>query len=158
VLATILFTDIVDSTKRAAAAGDRQWRELLDEHDHMAERQVRRFGGRPIKALGDGMLAAFDGPARAIQCGQALCAGAHQLGLEVRVGLHTGEVERRGDDIAGIAVHIAARIQARAQPGEVWVSRTVADLVTGSGIAFGDRGEHELKGVPGVWQLFVVEG
>jgi class 3 adenylate cyclase len=118
---------------------------------------VHRFGGRHIKTTGDGILATFDGPARAIQCGRALCEGARQLGLDVRVGLHTGEVERRGGDVAGIAVHIAARVQAQAQPGEVWVSRTVADLVTGSGIKFGDRGEHELKGVPGGWQLFVVE-
>jgi class 3 adenylate cyclase len=157
VLATILFTDIVDSTKRAASTGDHRWRELLDNHDRMAERQVHRFGGRHIKTTGDGILATFDGPARAIQCGRALCEGARQLGLDVRVGLHTGEVERRGADVAGIAVHIAARVQAQAQPGEVWVSRTVADLVTGSGISFGDRGEHQLKGVAGPWQLFVVE-
>ena len=157
VLATILFTDIVDSTKQAAGAGDRRWRELLDNHDRMAGRQVHRFGGRQVKTTGDGMLATFDGPARAIQCGLALCDGARQLGLEVRVGLHAGEVERRGHDLAGIGVHIAARVQARAQPGEVWVSRTVADLVTGSAIVFSDRGDHELKGVPGVWQLFAAE-
>ena len=157
VLATILFTDIVDSTKRAASAGDHRWRELLDNHDRMAERHVHRFGGRHVKTTGDGILATFDGPARAIQCGLALCEGARQLGVDVRVGLHTGEVERRGDDVAGIAVHIAARVQAQAQPGEVWVSRTVADLVTGSGITFRDRGEHQLKGVPGAWQLFAVE-
>ena len=156
VLATILFTDIVDSTKRAASSGDRRWRELLDNHDRMAERQVHRFGGRQVKTTGDGILATFDGPARAIQCGLALCEGARQLGLDVRVGVHTGEVERRGDDVAGIGVHIAARVQAQAQPGEVWVSRTVTDLVTGSGIAFNDRGEHPLKGVPGAWQLFTV--
>jgi class 3 adenylate cyclase len=153
VLATILFSDIVDSTGRAAQSGDRSWREVLDEHDTMAMRQVRRFGGRRVKNLGDGLLATFDGPARALECGRALCEGAHQLGLVVRVGLHTGEVERRGDDVAGIAVHLAARIQAKADPGEVWVSRTVVDLVTGSGITFRPRGEHELKGV-GTWQLF----
>jgi class 3 adenylate cyclase len=156
VLATILFTDIVDSTKRAAGTGDRRWRELLDNHDRMAERQVHRFGGRHVKTTGDGILATFDGPARAIQCGLAICDGARQLGVEVRVGVHTGEVERRGDDVAGIGVHIAARVQARAQPGEVWVSRTVTDLVTGSGITFNDRGEHPLKDVPGAWQLFTV--
>ena len=156
-LATILFTDIVDSTKRAAGTGDRRWRELLDNHDRMAGRQVHRFGGRQVKTTGDGILATFDGPARAIQCGLALCEGARQLGMEVRVGLHTGEVERRGDDVAGIGVHIAARVQACAQPGEVWVSRTVTDLVTGSAIVFSDRGEHQLKGVPGAWQLFAVE-
>jgi class 3 adenylate cyclase len=155
-LATILFTDIVDSTKRAAGTGDRRWRELLDNHDRMAERQVHRFGGRQVKTTGDGILATFDGPARAIQCGLAICDGARQLGMEVRVGVHTGEVERRGDDVAGIGVHIAARVQGCAQPGEVWVSRTVTDLVTGSGITFNDRGEHPLKGVPGAWQLFTV--
>jgi class 3 adenylate cyclase len=157
VLATLLFSDIVGSTKRAAATGDRRWRELLDDHDNMAARQVRRFGGRRVKALGDGLLATFEGPARAIQCGLALCDGARQLGLEVRVGLHTGEVERRGEDVAGIAVHIAARIEAHAPPGQVCVSRTVADLVTGSGIDFDECGTYELKGVPGAWQLFTVE-
>jgi class 3 adenylate cyclase len=156
VLATVLFTDVVDSTKHAATAGDRRWRELLDDHDRMAERQVRRFGGRQVKTTGDGILATFEGPARAIRCGLALRDGARQLGVDVRVGVHTGEVERRGDDIAGIAVHIAARVQGCAQPGEVWVSRTVTDLVAGSGIVFDDRGEHSLKGVPRAWQLFTV--
>jgi class 3 adenylate cyclase len=156
VLATVLFTDIVDSTSRAASTGDRRWRDLLNDHDRMANRQVQRFGGRHVKATGDGILATFDGPARAVQCGLALCEGARQLGLDVRVGLHTGEIERRGDDVAGIGVHIAARVEALAQPGEVWVSRTVTDLVTGSGIDFSDRGEHHLKGVPGTWQLFAV--
>lgn len=155
-LATILFTDIVESTKRAAGTGDRRWRELLDNHDRMAGRQVHRFGGRQVKTTGDGILATFDGPARAIECGLAIRDGARQLGVEVRVGVHTGEVERRGEDVAGIGVHIAARVQACAQPGEVWVSRTVTDLVTGSGIVFADRGEHPLKGVPGAWQLFTV--
>ena len=156
ILATILFSDIVESTKRAASTGDRRWRELLDNHDRMAGRQVHRFGGRHVKTTGDGIVATFDGPARAIQCGLAICDGARQLGIEVRVGVHTGEVERRGDDVAGIGVHIAARVQACAQPGEVWVSRTVTDLVTGSGITFNDRGEHPLRGVPGTWQLFTV--
>ena len=157
-LATILFTDICESTTRAVGSGDRRWRELLDNHDQMAGRQVHRFGGRQVKTTGDGILATFDGPARAIQCGLAICDGARQLGVEVRVGVHTGEVERRGNDVAGIGVHIAARVQALAQPGEVWVSRTVADLVTGSGITLHDRGEHPLKGVPGAWRLFSVEG
>jgi class 3 adenylate cyclase len=156
ILATILFTDIVESTKQGADTGDRRWRELLDNHDRMAERQVHRFGGRQIKTTGDGILATFDSPARAIQCGLAICDGAFQLGIEVRVGVHTGEVERRGNDVAGIGVHIAARVQGCAQPGEVWVSRTVTDLVTGSGIIFNDRGEHPLKGVPGAWHLFTV--
>ena len=158
VLATILFTDIVDSTRRASMAGDRLWHEQLDNHDRMASRQVQRFGGRQVKSMGDGLLATFDGPARAIQCGLAMCDGARQLGLEVRVGVHTGEVERRGADIAGIGVHIAARVQACAEPGEVWVSRTLTDLLTGSGMTFADRGEHRLKGVPGTWQLFMVVG
>jgi class 3 adenylate cyclase len=157
VLATILFSDIVDSTKLAAGSGDRRWRDLLDDHDRMAGRQLQRFGGRQVKATGDGILATFDGPAQAIRCGLALCDGARQLGVDVRVGVHTGEIERRGDDVAGIGVHIASRVQGCAQPGEVWVSRTVTDLVTGSGIAFGDRGDHSLRGVPGSWQLFTVE-
>jgi class 3 adenylate cyclase len=155
-LATILFTDIVESTQLAVARGDRYWRDLLDDHDRMADRQVQRFGGRRVKTTGDGMLATFDSPANAIRSGLALSTGACQLGLAVRVGLHTGEVERRGSDVAGIAVHIAARVQANANPREVWVSRTVTDLVAGSGIQFDDRGEHELKGVPGRWQLFAV--
>jgi len=157
ILATILFTDIVDSTNRAAATGDRRWHELLDNHDRMTVRQIQRFGGRQVKTTGDGVLATFDGPARAIQCGVAIADGARQLGIDVRIGLHTGEVERRGDDIAGIAVHIASRVQSHAQPGEVWVSRTVTDLVAGSNLRFHDRGEHALKGVPGAWQLFVVD-
>jgi class 3 adenylate cyclase len=156
VLATVLFTDVVDSTKHAASTGDRLWRDLLDDHDSMAERQVRRFGGRQIKTTGDGILATFDGPGQAIRCGLAIRDGARQLGVEVRVGIHTGELERRGDDVAGIGVHIAARVQGRARPGEVWVSRTVTELVAGSGIVFVDCGEHELKGVPGVWKLFTV--
>ncbi len=156
VLATIMFTDIVDSTKRASGTGDRRWRDLLDGHDRMAGRQVNRFGGRQIKSTGDGLLATFDGPAQAIQCGLAIRDGARQLGVEVRVGVHTGEVERRGADLAGIGVHIAARVEACAQPGEVWVSRTVTDLVTGSGIAFEDRGEHQLKGLSGTWNLYAV--
>jgi class 3 adenylate cyclase len=157
VLATILLTDIVDSTRQAARCGDRVWADLLDAHDRMAERQLQRFGGRKVKTTGDGVLATFDSPARAIECGLALSEAARQLGLDVRIGLHAGEIERRGDDVAGIGVHIAARVQAHARPGEVWVSRTMTDLVTGSAITFADRGEHQLKGVPGAWHLFMVE-
>jgi class 3 adenylate cyclase len=156
VLATIVFTDIVDSTKRLAESGDRRWRDLLENHYDMVGRQLHRFGGQQINTTGDGMVATFDGPARGVHCGLAICDGARQLGMAVRVGVHTGEIERRGDDIAGIAVHIAARVQSKALPGEVWVSRTVKDLVAGSGLVFGDRGEHELKGVPGAWQLLAV--
>jgi class 3 adenylate cyclase len=156
-LATILFTDIIESTKRAARTGDRPWRELLDNHDRMASRQVRRFGGRQVNTTGDGVIATFDGPGRAIQSGLAICEGAGQLGIELRVGIHTGEVERRGDDVAGIAVHIAARVEALAESGQVLVSRTVVDLMAGSAIDFADRGEHVLKGVPGTWRLFSVE-
>src|SRR5581483_6378955 len=145
-LATILFSDIVGSTMRAAELGDRRWNELLEDHNHMVARQVRRFGGRLVKDTGDGVLALFDGPGRAIDAGLALRDSARQLGLEVRVGSHAGELERRGEDVSGIAVHIAARVQARAAPDEVCVSRTVADLVAGSGFAFSDRGSHELKG------------
>jgi class 3 adenylate cyclase len=156
VLATVLFSDIVDSTKQAAALGDRTWRERLDAHDAMVRRQLDRFRGREIKTTGDGFLATFDGPARAIHCGRAVRDAAAQLGIALRIGLHTGEVELRGDDIGGIAVHTAARVQALAGREEIFVSRTVVDLVAGSGIEFDDRGEHELKGVPGTWRLFAV--
>jgi class 3 adenylate cyclase len=156
VLATVLFTDIVDSTKQASTLGDRTWRETLDAHDSMVRRQLDRFRGREIKTTGDGFLATFDGPARAIHCGGAIRDGATQLGIPIRVGLHSGEVELRGDDIGGIAVHTAARVHALAGPGEILVSRTVVDLVAGSGINFDDRGEHALKGIPGRWRLFVV--
>jgi class 3 adenylate cyclase len=155
VLATVLFTDIVDSTHQAVARGDKVWRVLLDQHDSLADRQVTRFGGRIVKTTGDGVLATFDGPARAVRCAQAISEGARSLGLEVRAGVHTGEVERRGDDIAGLGVHIASRIESLAGPGEVLVSRTVTDLVAGSGIAFRDRGPHDLKGVPGRWEVFL---
>jgi class 3 adenylate cyclase len=157
VLATILFTDIVGSTQLAAEVGDRRWHELLDSHDRAAGSQVERFGGHSVKTTGDGVLATFESPARAIQCGLAICSSTHELGMEVRVGVHTGEVERRGDDVAGIAVNIAARVESCAEPGRVWVSRTVTDLVVGSGLRFADQGEHTLKGVPGTWQLFAVE-
>jgi class 3 adenylate cyclase len=155
-LAAVLFTDIVASTERIVEVGERRWRDLLDRHDAVLRRQLERFGGREIKTTGDGVLATFDGPARAVQCACAIRDAAAQLGLEVRAGVHVGEVELRGPDIAGMTVHIAARIHARADPGEVLVSRTVVDLVTGSHITFTDRGQHELKGVPGNWQLFGV--
>jgi class 3 adenylate cyclase len=157
VLATILFSDIVGSTARAAELGDRLWRELLEDHDHMVVRQVRRFAGRLVKGTGDGVLAVFDGPGRAIEAGLAMRDAARQLGLEVRVGIHAGELDRRGDDVSGIAVHIAARVQAAASPDEVCVSRTVADLVAGSGFVFRDNGRHELKGVPGIWHILAVD-
>jgi class 3 adenylate cyclase len=158
VLATVLFTDIVGSTKRAAAIGDQDWRKLLDAHDGVVRRQLERFGGTEVNTLGDGFVATFDGPGRAIQCACAIRDAVLALGIEVRTGLHTGEIELRGPDVAGIAVHLAQRVSALANPSEVLVSRTVTDLVAGSGIEFEDRGEHELKGVPGTWKLFAVRG
>lgn len=159
VLATVLFTDIVSSTEHASALGDREWHDLLDRHDAMAQRSVDRHGGRVVKTTGDGLLATFDGPARGIRCATELVHAAGQIDLRLRAGLHTGEVELRGDDVAGIAVHIGSRVASRAGPGEVLVSRTVKDLVAGSGITFDDCGEHELKGVPDRWQLLrVVDG
>jgi class 3 adenylate cyclase len=156
VLATVLFTDIVDSTQRASDMGDRRWRDLLDAHDGEVRRVVERQGGRVVKTTGDGALALFPGPAAAIRAASALRDAVVPLGLDVRVGLHTGECELRGSDVAGLAVHIGARVAASAEAGEIRVSRTVTDLVAGSGLAFEDRGEHELKGVPGTWQLFAV--
>lgn len=155
-LATVLFTDIVGSTDRAAAVGDQRWRSLLDHHDDVVRGELRRFRGREIKTTGDGFLAAFDGPARAVECAMATLEAVRPLGLELRAGVHTGECEQRGDDLGGIAVHIGARVAALAQPNEVLVSRTVTDLVAGSGLRFVDRGEHELKGVPNRWQLYAV--
>jgi class 3 adenylate cyclase len=157
VLATVLFTDLVDSTSRAAALGDRRWHRLLEEHQQVVRRQLARFRGREVKTTGDGFLATFDGPARAIRAADAIRAELSELGLGVRVGLHTGECELLGEDIGGIAVHIAARVLARAGAGEIWCSRTVKDLVAGSGFAFTDRGSYRLKGVPDRWQLFAVE-
>jgi class 3 adenylate cyclase len=156
VLATVLFTDIVDSTKRASDLGDRAWRELLAGHDETVRRQLGRFRGREVKTTGDGFLATFDGPARAIECARAVIDGVRPLGLEVRAGLHTGECELIGDDVGGLAVHIGARVAQAAGAGEVLVSSTVRDLVVGSGIAFEERGARELKGVPGEWRLFAV--
>jgi class 3 adenylate cyclase len=156
VLTTVVFTDIVGSTTRAASLGDHRWRSLLDSHDRAVRDQLRRFRGREINTTGDGFVASFDGPARAIRCAQAISEATRQLGIELRVGLHTGECEIRGDDLGGLAVHIAGRVQASARPGEIVVSGTVKDLVVGSGIEFIDRGDHELKGVPGSWKLFAV--
>ena len=156
VLATVLFTDIVDSTKRASELGDSAWRELLDRHNATVRRQLDLYRGTEVGTAGDGFLATFDGPARAIQCALAVRANLGPLGLHVRAGLHTGEVERQGRDIRGIAVHIGARVAALAGPGEVLTSSTVKDLVVGSGIGFEARGSHALKGVPDEWLLFAV--
>ena len=156
VLATVMFTDIVDSTTRAAELGDRRWRDLVEEHDRLVRSRLERYRGREVKTLGDGFLATFDGPGRAIRCASDLRDGVRQLGLELRAGLHTGECELAGDDIRGIAVNIGARVGAKARAGEVLVSQTVKDLVAGSGLGFEDRGEHELKGVPGSWRLYSV--
>jgi pimeloyl-ACP methyl ester carboxylesterase len=157
ILATVMFSDIVDSTQRAASLGDRRWRELLAAIEVEVGRALMRFRGRAVKTMGDGFLATFDGPARAIHCATEIRDGARaQFGLEIRSGLHTGEIELIGNDVGGIAVHIGARVGATAGPGEVLVSRTVKDLVVGSGIGFEDRGERELRGVPGTWQLFAV--
>jgi class 3 adenylate cyclase/pimeloyl-ACP methyl ester carboxylesterase len=158
VLATVLFTDIVDSTRRAADIGDRRWRELLERHDEITRAEVTRFQGHVVKHTGDGFLATFDGPTRALRCATTIAERMPELGIDLRSGLHTGECELRGDDIGGIAVHIGARIAALAQPGEVLVSSTVKDLVNGSGIAFQDRGTHTLKGVPGSWNVFTPAG
>jgi len=157
-LATVMFTDIVDSTRRAAELGDRGWRELLERHDQLMRRELERHRGREVKTIGDGFLATFDGPARGIRCATSVREAVRELGIEIRAGLHTGEVEVMGDDIAGIAVNIGARVGAAAGPGEVLVSRTVTDLVAGSGIDFTDRGVHPLKGVPGDWHLYAVAG
>jgi class 3 adenylate cyclase len=156
VLVTVMFTDIVGSTERAAAVGDRRWRELLDGYVSVARRQLERFRGREIDVAGDGLFAIFDGPARAVRCACAIRDAVHQLGLEVRAGLHTGECEVAGAKVSGIAVHTGARIAAAARPQEILVSGTVRDLVAGSGIRFDDRGSHVLKGVPGDWRLFAV--
>jgi class 3 adenylate cyclase len=156
-LATVLFTDIAASTARVVELGDERWRELLESHNAVVRRQLARSGGREVKTTGDGFLATFEGPARAIQCAGAIRDGLRQLGIDVRIGIHTGEVEILRGDVAGIGVHIGQRVEALARPGEVLVSRTVVDLVTGSGILFTDRGEHQLKGVPGTWHVFAVD-
>jgi class 3 adenylate cyclase len=156
-LATVLFTDIVGSTDRAAELGDSAWRELLGHHDALVRDELRRHRGREVKTTGDGFLATFDGPARAVRCARAIVDGVRDLGLEVRAGLHTGECELLGDDVGGIAVHIGARVCALAAAGEVLVSSTVRELVVGSELSFADRGGHALRGVPGEWRLYAVE-
>jgi len=157
VLATVMFTDLVSSTARAAKLGDKRWREVLEKEQRIVRAQLARFRGDEIKTTGDGFLATFDGPVRAIKCGSAIISEVGKAGLEVRVGLHTGEIERMGDDVGGIAVHIASRVGGLAGGSEVLVSETVRGIVAGSGIAFADRGTHALKGVPDEWRLFAVE-
>jgi class 3 adenylate cyclase len=156
-LATVLFTDIVDSTVTAAALGDRHWQELLEKHHELVRRELDRYGGREVDTAGDGFFATFDGPARAVRCARAIAEAVTTLGLEVRAGVHTGEVELVDGKVGGIAVHIGARIAHEAGPGEVLVSSTVKDLVVGSGLRFRERGRTALKGVPGEWQLYGVE-
>jgi class 3 adenylate cyclase len=157
VLATVLFTDIVDSTKRAAELGDRRWRELLEQHQDLVRERLRRYEGREVKTTGDGFLATFDGPTRAVECARAIADDMPALGIEVRAGLHAGEVELMGEDVGGIAVHVAARIAALAGPGTVFASRTVRDLAVGSGIDFEPNGRHRLKGVADEWDVYSVE-
>ncbi len=154
VLATVLFTDIVGSTERAASMGDKEWERLLGQHNNATARCIAEFRGQQIDTTGDGVLAIFDGPARAVRCAAAIRDAVTSIGLEVRAGLHTGEIEMSGDDVRGIAVHICARVSAMVRAGEVLVSSTVKDLVVGSGIEFEDRGLHELKGVPDHWRIF----
>ncbi|MGH9135889.1 MAG: adenylate/guanylate cyclase domain-containing protein [Acidimicrobiales bacterium] len=158
VLATVMFVDIVDSTRQAAALGDHQWKQVLDDYERIVERQLERYRGRLVKTLGDGSLSTFDGPARAIRCAAAIREAVGALGLRTRSGLHTGEVEVRGEDVSGLAVHLAHRVSSAAAPAEVLVSSTVKDLVVGSGIEFDDRGERQLKGIPRSWRLFAVAG
>ncbi len=156
VLATVLFTDIVGSTERAAELGDQNWRSLLERHDSLVRAEIDRHRGRTVKSTGDGVLATFDGPARAVRAATSIGDAVSRLGVEIRAGLHTGELEVLGDDVGGLAVHIGARVMGKAEAGEVLVSSTVKDLVVGSGLDFSERGEHELKGVPGEWRLFSV--
>jgi class 3 adenylate cyclase len=156
VLATVLFTDLVNSTQRAAELGDRDWRGLLERHHELVRMELARYRGIEIDTAGDGFFASFDGPARAISCAREIVGRIPELGLEVRAGIHTGECERVGDKLAGLAVNVGARVSGSAAPGEVLVSQTVKDLVAGSEIEFEDRGAHELKGVPGEWRLYAV--
>jgi class 3 adenylate cyclase len=156
VLATVLFTDIVDSTAQSAAVGDRAWTDIRGKHDQIVRANLARFRGREIKTMGDGFLATFDGPARGVRCAEAIANGVRPLGIEIRAGLHTGEVGTDGDDISGLGVTIGARVGAKAGASEVLVSQTVKDLVAGSGLGFEDAGEHELKGVPDRWRLYRV--
>jgi class 3 adenylate cyclase len=157
VLATVMFTDIVGSTSKAAEVGDHAWRSLLDEHERAVRAQLDRFRGNEVKTTGDGFLATFDGPARAIRCGLTITDAVRGVGLEARVGVHSGEIEMRGSDIGGIAVHIASRVGSLARPSEVLVSETVRGLVAGSGITFEERGEHKLRGVPDRWRLYAAQ-
>ena len=157
VLATVMFTDMVESTSRAAQLGDARWRALISDHDRLVRGEMARYRGREIDRRGDGFIAIFDGPARAIQCALSIVERAHELGIQIRAGLHTGEIDLIESGIAGIAVHVAARVESLAGPDEVLVSSTVRDLVAGSGLTFSDRGLHELKGVPGTWQVMRVE-
>ena len=154
ILATVMFTDIVESTRQAAHLGDQQWRSRLDQHDTLARHTISRHRGVMLKSTGDGVLATFDGPGRAIRCALSFSSAARHIGLPIRTGLHTGEIELRGNDIGGIAVHAAARVMAQSAPDEVLVSRVVTDLVAGAGLRFSERGSHELKGLPGKWDLF----
>jgi class 3 adenylate cyclase/alpha-beta hydrolase superfamily lysophospholipase len=154
ILATVLFTDIAGSTQSAVQLGDQRWRRLLDEHDRLGRQMVERHRGKLVKMTGDGILATFDGPARAVRCSLAFSSVARDIGVPMRAGLHTGEIETRGRDVGGIAVHAAARVMGHSQPGEVLVSRVVTDLVAGAGLRFSERGSHELKGLPGAWELF----
>jgi class 3 adenylate cyclase len=156
-LATILFTDIVGSTEHAVKMGDRRWRDLLDAHNSLIRQEIARFRGHEVETTGDGFLATFDGPARAIHCACAIRDLVKRLGIEIRAGLHTGECEIKGEYVGGIAAHIAARVLGEAGDSEVWVSGTLKDLVVGSGFQFRDRGKHKLKGVPDEWRLFTVE-
>ncbi len=156
-LATVLFTDLVGSTEQAVELGDRRWRDLIEQHHAAVRRELARFDGREIDTAGDGFFATFDGPARAIRCAQSIVEAVGPLGLDVRAGLYTGEVELADGKVAGVAVNIGARVAARANAGEVFVSGTVKDLVAGSGLGFQDRGTAELKGIPGEWRLFAVQ-
>ncbi len=156
VLSTVLFTDLVGSTERAAQMGDRAWTRLLERHHSMARALIREHGGEPVKSLGDGLLATFNGPAQAVRCANRVISGSTAQGLGVRTGVHTGEVELANDDVAGLAVHLAARIMGLAQDGEVLVSRTVRDLVIGSELRFSEHGEHELKGIPDSWPVYAL--
>jgi class 3 adenylate cyclase len=156
VLATVLFTDIVDSTSTAAVMGDAKWRELLAEHDRIAKGLIARYRGEYRKSTGDGLMATFDGPARAVRCAKAFVEAVKPLGIEIRAGVHTGEVTIGEEDLAGLGVHVAARVAALAGANEVWASSTVKDLTAGSGLTFEEAGEHELKGVPDRWRLYRV--
>jgi class 3 adenylate cyclase len=158
VLATVLFTDIVDSTRRSSELGDGRWRAIVDAHDELVRELIEGYRGREVKTMGDGFLVTFDGPARGIRCARSIVEDVAEVGVQVRAGMHTGECQLSGDDVSGIAVSIGARVSSLAAGGEVLVSRTVKDLVVGSGIGFEPRGAHELKGVPGTWELFAATG